>query len=322
MDFSALQKRIAKFKKPVCRCMYVSQDGVGCKNPPIKSHSLQKSGALKEIAENGHVMSIQPKFTPKKVDWDFRKIGHSQASTFPGYCKKHDSELFADVEDDYKSFGDRTVALLTLRSISREYFTKLAQIRMWTEDAVQKGFKRRLGDSGYEELIGNAKAAGAELAKAKAVVDTALNENDFSMIKHVSALHAEPLPFAFTGAFNPEFTVTEEPILPDADKEWGSVFAFCGNLGGSNFVLLSTVTTIGHGECAKFLNSITDEHSQNPNFWLNLGLKYIENSFFRPSWVAEQRAVKKLLMIQKFRVENSLNGHRAPTCLNDLAIFD
>ncbi|WP_170475167.1 hypothetical protein [Ruegeria arenilitoris] len=302
--------------------MYVSPDGVGCKNPPIKSHSLQKSGALKQIAESGHVLSIQPNFTPQKVDWDFRKIGHSQASTFPGYCKKHDSELFADVEDSYKTFDDRTVALLTLRSISREYFTKLAQIRMWTEDAAQAGFKKSLGENSYEQLIDNAKAAGRELAKAKSIVDKALSDNDFSKIRHVVAFHKEPLPFTFTGAFNPEYTMQEEPILPSADEEWGSIFAFCGNIGDSFVTLLSTVTTIGQGECSKFLDSISGEYSKDRNFWLNLGIEYVENSFFRPSWVAEQSEIKKLLMIEKFRVENSLNGQRAPNCLIDLEIFD
>lgn len=321
MDFSEFQKRIAKFKKPICTCMQVGPDGQRCKNPPISSHSLQKSGALKSIAERGHVLSIQPTFRPGQVDWDFKKIGHSKASTFPGYCKKHDSELFAEIEDKYSKFGDRTAALLTLRGISREYFTKMAQIRLWKENEVQRPFTKQLGKSGYEEMIQNAETARLELEKAKSVVDNAIASNDYSNLRYTYVLHQAPLPFAFTGAFNPEYTTDGISVLPPADEEWGSIFAFCGSLGDNSVSLLSTVKGFGKGECGVFLDSVTDAHKSDPNFWLNLGTEYIENIFFLPSWVEKLTEIEKFSMISKFKVERSFLLGRAPDCLSELLIF-
>ncbi len=60
-----------------------------CENKTIKkSHSIQKQGPLREIAEKGKLIYPQPQNSITNID--FVEIGIENASTFPGFCEKHE----------------------------------------------------------------------------------------------------------------------------------------------------------------------------------------------------------------------------------------
>jgi hypothetical protein len=98
----------------------------GCNDFPIKSHSLQKS-LLKSIADNtNHIkrITINAEF---KVNGQFtineENIGINEASTFAGFCNKHDAEIFAPIEtNNIDLTNNEHLFLLLYRSICREYY--------------------------------------------------------------------------------------------------------------------------------------------------------------------------------------------------------
>jgi len=93
----------------------------------ISAHSIQKSGQLALIAENGHVYRLSADITTLKQSKGTpqpKKIGVNQASTFLGFCKKHDNGLF-EIIDNHPLLPDkRQIALYAYRSICREFFVK------------------------------------------------------------------------------------------------------------------------------------------------------------------------------------------------------
>ena len=121
-----VEKRL-KNKATACLCP-------GCSSPSIRSHSQQKSGSLSRIAENGHVMGVSrhiaasvydatPESVPlPRIDY----IGVREASTFWGYCNRHDTELFDCLETKPLQKDDiKQVFALHLRAMSFERMAKL-----------------------------------------------------------------------------------------------------------------------------------------------------------------------------------------------------
>jgi len=89
-----------------------------CRALSIKrSHAIQKSGAIKTVSENGHVLS--PIFDFSIGNIVLKKLGVNHASTFPGYCVKHEA-LFQDFESNKEIKDFRHVALQVYRTICRE----------------------------------------------------------------------------------------------------------------------------------------------------------------------------------------------------------
>ena len=97
----ALEKGIGKIakqlKKQKYKCLYPD-----CKTIAIKSHSQQKERQLRNISENGCVYSIvrnhYQALKNTKSTSIIGKQGISAVSTFPGYCSKHDRELFKHID--------------------------------------------------------------------------------------------------------------------------------------------------------------------------------------------------------------------------------
>ncbi len=90
---------------------------MGCNRNAINSHSQSLSNALKKIAQRGHVIKVRPPLPLEKdtsIDACFKKIGIRNASTFVGFCFKHDNEYFKSVD------------LLDASHITKEELTKLA----------------------------------------------------------------------------------------------------------------------------------------------------------------------------------------------------
>ncbi|HXH99212.1 MAG TPA: hypothetical protein VNI52_03010 [Sphingobacteriaceae bacterium] len=91
---------------------------IRCEKKSIeKSHTIQKSGSIKELAENNHILT--PNFNGKTGEMEMLSVGVNEASTFPGYCLEHES-LFSEFENqkDYKT-GEH-MGLQLYRTVCRE----------------------------------------------------------------------------------------------------------------------------------------------------------------------------------------------------------
>lgn len=76
----------------------------GCEECAINSHIYQKNGILSNIAEDSHLMEVKPidvfKWDNKKFNEisAFKKIGITQAFSYPTLCNSHDTSIFLGIE--------------------------------------------------------------------------------------------------------------------------------------------------------------------------------------------------------------------------------
>ncbi len=112
-NFYTEQKRWVNVWSQPGRCMYE-----GCTENSIpRSHSIPMSASLQLIAEDGHV--VTPRLGENGLD--MKRIGIRDASTFPGFCERHEA-IFAEFETKKKMSSERHYLLQTYRTLCREIF--------------------------------------------------------------------------------------------------------------------------------------------------------------------------------------------------------
>ncbi|WP_455931312.1 hypothetical protein [Priestia aryabhattai] len=96
-----------------------------CKEPTIGSHSVQENRFLNRIAEDGHVLYRQQKIEKDKASYKFHKQGIGSATTFPGFCGTHDTDVFIPIErKDYERGNKEQEFLFAYRAFAFEYQAK------------------------------------------------------------------------------------------------------------------------------------------------------------------------------------------------------
>jgi hypothetical protein len=84
----------------------------------------------KFIAEDGHVVQVKvtAHVDPVGLLAKPERVGINKATTFAGFCSKHDNDLFSPLESSAFDFESRQIALLAYRAVCRELYAKDAEI--------------------------------------------------------------------------------------------------------------------------------------------------------------------------------------------------
>ena len=119
------------FNKAVSKkmCMVPSTWRKDCVNTTSQSHTVPKSGSLRRIARDGHVYSLILRLeAQRKPEGKFvpRLLGINRASTFTGFCSKHDNNIFQPLEKSKFTGTQEQCFLLGYRALAREIYTKKA----------------------------------------------------------------------------------------------------------------------------------------------------------------------------------------------------
>jgi hypothetical protein len=98
----------------------------GCTKLSVpRSHTIQRSGPLFAISEEGHVLA--PRFDHKTEKLSMARVGLNEASTFPGFCEQHEG-IFAEFERAHDFSDPRHFQLQIYRTICRELVIKRAML--------------------------------------------------------------------------------------------------------------------------------------------------------------------------------------------------
>jgi hypothetical protein len=126
-----LQNMLERSRREFARKYCLHPDAPsGCSDCIVAAHSVQRAMLENYIGQNGHVVQIKvtahvdPVGLLAKPD----KVGLNKATTFSGFCSKHDSDLFRPLESASFDFEWRQIALLGYRSVCRELYLKDAEI--------------------------------------------------------------------------------------------------------------------------------------------------------------------------------------------------
>ncbi len=121
MDIERERKRFDKYLSR--RCLFPVAGGVLCDRPAIDSHRISRA-ALDRIAVNQHVIQLgttdlTSMYREQPVMLRANSLGINQASTLRLFCKRHDKELFAPIEDLPFEATPRAAFLFHYRAICR-----------------------------------------------------------------------------------------------------------------------------------------------------------------------------------------------------------
>src|SRR5947207_12079164 len=102
----------------------------GCSHQIVSAHSVQRAMLEKFIAEDGHVVQVKvtAHVDPVGLLAKPERVGINKATTFAGFCSKHDNDLFSPLESSAFDFEPNQIALLAYRAICRELYAKDAEI--------------------------------------------------------------------------------------------------------------------------------------------------------------------------------------------------
>lgn len=105
------------------RCL---EPALGCTHDAIRAHSVQRVGALELIAVDGHVYKIGNTMSEGGAGVRFEKTGIRQASTFYGFCNRHDTKIFEAIDTRPLSAHDNEqLFLLAYRAVTKELHSAL-----------------------------------------------------------------------------------------------------------------------------------------------------------------------------------------------------
>jgi hypothetical protein len=277
-------------------CLHPEASEGLCKGNIIKAHTIQRSGGLTAIAENGHVYSFNP-FNPmiskgkinNEVDYP-SLIGLNQASTFTGFCGFHDSKTFRKLETEPFESTQEKCFLLSYRAFSFELFKKRAAL-----DSIDIFRKADTGLSldqqrGLQAYVTSAQIAIEhtldEMEDRKKIFDTSLSNNNYDTLKFL-VVNFDRIPdILCSGGFNPEFDFQGKQLQNRLDfgKLLETIYfslIITDNGGAAVFGWLDRSDMAS----TKFIRSLRNlNKSQIPDAIGRLAFEYLENVFFAPKF--------------------------------------
>jgi hypothetical protein len=108
-------------------CLHPNKDE--CEGKIIKAHTIQNNRILTRIAVDGHVIVPMLDTGEEGIVWEGRKTGKRVATTFNGFCGRHDQMLFREIDNKDYDLSQPQNVLLAYRALAREYHTKLVAFR-------------------------------------------------------------------------------------------------------------------------------------------------------------------------------------------------
>ena len=128
LDFFDVSKEVNKaFSKKTCLAPDAWRKD--CDGQISQSHTVPKSGSLRKIARDGHVYSFVPRLEAQRKHQGKiapQLLGIRLASTFTGFCAKHDNNIFEQLEKKTFAGTQEQCFLLGYRALAREIYTKTA----------------------------------------------------------------------------------------------------------------------------------------------------------------------------------------------------
>ena len=205
MNFIGEFLRESKSQNKRGRCLHYA-GGNRC-NEIVSAHSIQNSGQLSLIAEDGHVYRLSTDIETLRKSGgllQLKKIGVNKASTFLGFCKAHDNALFRPIDNFPLEPSKMQIALYAYRCLCREYFVKENAVRvmakMKSHPALSDDQRQLLESIGLGNKIGF-----SGLAYHKFQYDQALTSLDYDCFEYVCFTSTSLCNVQLSGLLYPDF---------------------------------------------------------------------------------------------------------------------
>ncbi len=263
-------------------------------NHIISAHTITKSLVLKTIKDkDGHVYSSTPKFTDifrDKGRFIPRKVGINDASTFTGFCAKHDNALFEPIEQGSIELNEESIFLLSYRTMAYETYQKKAELNMLMvlRDNIDKGksFDRQVAvQANISERITFTTMGAHETGISKAKYDAVLKSRDYSDFNYVAVRINEPLPIVTSGGHFPTFGFERNPLFNIYEIYDDPPLVLINILNDKAGAIASIAWFRDDPRLNEFANGFLKMvKERGADFLVQLGIATCNNTFYRSSW--------------------------------------
>jgi hypothetical protein len=251
----------------------------------------------------------------------FNKIGVNQASTFTGFCQRHDTELFRPLEMESFVTSKEQLFLLAYRALSKEAYAKRFALRI--EPLLRKG---DVGKEPIEQVMLQNELYLMAQQHRLSLRDLEANLKDYGQIylardfDRMSAyvIFADRiLDFAVSGGLYPEFDFagsTLQNLATPNRLEFLTYSALPLQAGG---VIAFVWDSTRSDSCVKFVRSIDSLVNANvPDALLRLTFEHFENTYADPRWWEGMSASERDHLLQRLATAASPENRKA-NCLAD-----
>lgn len=277
-----------KYSKCLCPDML-------CDKPAIRAHSVQKSTALSFIEEAQHVYGFKMTFKDNEAKCEFEKIGRNNASTFTGFCNRHDTEIFKPIDTKPLDLENpEQLFLMAYRSITRELHAILeggAKVAHLHESNVKLGLVKA-----DDPTTISAFAPMDAMFKAWLVWQYRFEHYDKSLEK---GRYKEILHSVFTIADRPP-VIASSSCFPTVENPRNNrkprIALNIVPLTGTETAVIFSYPKAQSGDARRFLAQVMLKSGEERLLALStLALDTTENFFLRPShvdgWPAEKKSI-------------------------------
>ncbi|MBB3946982.1 hypothetical protein GGQ73_002946 [Rhizobium skierniewicense] len=281
-----------KFNKCLCPDM-------GCEKPAIRAHSVQKSTALSFIEEDKHVYGLKINFAGAKPVCEFERVGRNNASTFTGFCNRHDTEIFRPIDTKLLDLENaEQLFLIAYRSLTRELHAILegaAKLQFTHETNV------KLGLVNPNDRTMSAIAPVEAMHKAWMTwryrldhYDTNMLKGRFGEITHSIFVISDRAAVLASSSF---FPTIENP----KDNKMPRIALNMIPLSGSETAVIFSYPKAQSANARKYIAPVMLKRGEERLLALStLALDTTENFFLRPSHVDSWSAEKKNLIQESY----------------------
>lgn len=267
--------------------------GLGeCSGKIIKAHTVSRRPNLSRIAEKSCVLCYgidDIRKSEMSGRLTIKSLGIGNASTFFGFCLKHDRELFSIFENEAFIGKPKQCLAHAYRTLSRELYGKEASTHLReTLRGADKGMSIQdqiIYQKALDEIeIGN-EAARREFKATHDTLTKALANREYYVLKSYILEFTSSLPFMFSGAWSP-FTDLYDKTLQSGESDENLSQIFFSSFSENNSAMI----------CISWLDTenapgkvITDQILALPasiqaSACIQIVVKHVENVFFNPKW--------------------------------------
>jgi hypothetical protein len=225
----------------------------------------------------------------------FRNKSAKEASTFTGFCKKHDNNIFADLDGREFDGSPRLTFLSAYRTLCREIFVKtghLAAMNVGRSLDRGKGIEAQISTQQIaSDTSAGAVAALDELNDLKNRFDTALLKSNYTEFAFANYHFSQRPNLVCAGGFNPRRDLSGS-FLQNLDLDTKTENVFFSILPDQSGFWASFLWLRGHSLMRQFVENAESKFC-SPGGMYAIALSHIENTFIRPSfWDALSEAAR------------------------------
>jgi hypothetical protein len=301
------------------RCLHFDGDH-RCKEI-INAHSIQKNQSLEALSENGHVYRLSPDFGSVKKNKglvSFEKCGINQVSTFLGFCKRHDNDLFEPIDNFPLIPTDLQVLLYAYRSLCREVFVNENALGLYENLLVDIPDSNPIKEF-FMDMKSGTEFGLKNLLRHKEEYDNSLRCKAYSDIRYV-LFSTDQNPFiAFSGLLYPDFDFMGRQLqnLGDHTQKL-DLITFCSAPVESGWSVLFSWHNTSSKTCQEFMRSLATimyDGERLGDLLFRMAISNCENLAIAPKWWESLRDDHKKHISAMANIRANIFSQTRPTYL-------